>query len=119
MAAQIGTVLGIGLVFLGFGALLLRRSLIWKLLGLNVASGGAIVFLVALSHRPGAVPPLSGYPEGTPSADPLPQALVLTAIVIHFATLALSLAYAISLTERFHTQETGRIEAASEEEMER
>jgi len=111
--------LGIVLVALGFGALLLRRSLIWKLLGLNVASGGAILFLVALSYRPGARPPLTGYPEGVPSADPLPQALVLTAIVIHFATLALSLAYAISLTERLHTQETGRLEEAAEEEMER
>lgn len=119
MAGLSAAILGIGLVVLGFGALLFRRSLIWKLLGLNVASGGAIVFLVALSHRPRAVPPLSGYPEGIPHADPLPQALVLTAIVIHFATLALSLAYAISLTELVHTQETERIEVAAEEEMER
>ncbi len=111
--------LGIGLVVLGFGALALRRPLLWKLLGLNVASGGAILFLVALSHRPGARPPLVGYPPGTPSADPLPQALVLTAIVIHFATLALSLAYAVSLTERLHTQETERIEEEAEEEMAR
>ena len=118
-ASLSAAVLGIGLVVLGFGALLLRRSLIWKLLGLNVASGGAILFLVSLSHRPGARPPLLGYPEGTPSADPLPQALVLTAIVIHFATLALSLAYAISLIERLHTQETERLEKAAEEEMER
>lgn len=119
MGGPSAAALGIGLVVLGFGAMLLRRSLIWKLLGLNVASGGAIVFLVALSHRPGAVPPLVGYPEGIPSADPLPQALVLTAIVIHFATLALSLAYAISLTERLHTQETERIEETAEEEMKR
>ena len=119
MTSLSAAVLGVCLVVLGFGALLLRRSIVWKLLGLNVASGGAIAFMVALSHRPGTVPPLVGYPEGAPSADPLPQALVLTAIVIHFATLALSLAYAISITERLHTQETERIEGTVEEEMER
>lgn len=116
-ASLSAAVLGLGLVVLGFGGMLYRRSIIWKLLGLNVASGGAIVFLVSLSHRPGARPPLLGYTEGTPSADPLPQALVLTAIVIHFATLALSLAYAISLTERLHTQETEMLEDGVEEEM--
>jgi multicomponent Na+:H+ antiporter subunit C len=111
--------LGVALVVLGFGALVLRRLLIWKLLGLNVASGGAILFLVSLSYRPGGKPPLIGFPAGIPSADPLPQALVLTAIVIHFATLALSLAYAVSLAEQLHTQEAERIEEATEEEMER
>ena len=119
MAAQVVLYFAVGLVGLGFVAIVVRRSLIWKLLGLNVASGGAILFLVALSRRPGGRPPLLGYPEGTATADPLPQALVLTAIVIHFATLALSLAYAISLTERLHTQETQRIEEHAEEEMSR
>jgi len=114
MAAQVVLYFAVGLVGLGFVAIVVRRSLIWKLLGLNVASGGAILFLVALSRRPGGRPPLLGYPEGTATADPLPQALVLTAIVIHFA---LSLAYAISLTERLHTQETQRIEEHAEEEM--
>ncbi len=117
MAGVGAAALGVALVALGFGGMLLRRSIIWKLLGLNVASSGAIVFLVALSHRPGAAPPLASYLEGTPSADPLPQALVLTAIVIHFSTLALSLAYAISLTERLHTQDTDRLEESSEGEV--
>ncbi|HIE47519.1 TPA: hypothetical protein EYP84_01335 [Candidatus Bipolaricaulota bacterium] len=119
IAAQVVLYFAVALVGLGFVALVARRSLIWKLLGLNVASGGAILFLVALSRRPGGKPPLLGYPEGTATADPLPQALVLTAIVIHFATLALSLAYAISLTERLHTQDTQRIEEHAEEEMSR
>ncbi|MGC9529524.1 MAG: hypothetical protein ACP5G2_02745 [Candidatus Bipolaricaulaceae bacterium] len=35
---------------------------------------------------------------------------MLTAIVIHFATLALALVYAIFLTERRHTQDVVRLE---------
>ena len=117
MAAQVVLYFAVGLVGLGFVAIMVRRSLIWKLLGLNVASGGAILFLVALSRRPGGRPPLLGYPEGPATADPRPQAWVPPAIAIHFATLALSRAYASSLTERLHTQETQRIEEHAEEEM--
>lgn len=101
--------MAIGLVALGLWAVVRRRNLIWKLLGLNVASGGSILFLVGLAYRPAADPPIVGIASGV-VADPLPQALVLTAIVIHFATLALSLVYVIFLTERRHTQDVRRLE---------
>lgn len=105
--------LAIALAGLGLWTLIRRRNLIWKLLGLNVASGGAILFLVAVAHRPRARPAILGLgPEV--AADPLPQALVLTAIVIHFATLALALAYVITLTEHRHTQDVHRIEREEE-----
>ncbi len=94
---------------LGMWAMVVRRNLVWKLLGLNVASGGGILFLVALSHRTGARPPIVGLGPG-PAADALPQALVLTAIVIHFATLALALALVIVLTEHRHTQDSRKLE---------
>ncbi|MEM2478535.1 MAG: cation:proton antiporter subunit C [Thermoproteota archaeon] len=101
--------LAVALALLGLWVLVGRRNLVWKLLGLNVASGGSILFLVALSHRPGARPPILGLGPG-PAADALPQALVLTAIVIHFATLALALALVILLTERRHTQDSRKLE---------
>ncbi|MCR4391706.1 MAG: cation:proton antiporter subunit C [Candidatus Acetothermia bacterium] len=106
--------LGIALAGLGLWTLVRRRNVIWKLLGLNVAAGGAILFLVALSHRPGARPPIAGLGSG-PAADPLPQALVLTAIVIHFATLALALVYVIFLTEHRHTQDVHKLDREPEE----
>ncbi len=101
--------LAAALAALGLWTMVTRRNLVWKLLGLNVASGGSVLFLVALSHRPGVRPPILGLGPG-PSADPLPQALVLTAIVIHFATLALALALVIVLTEHRHTQDSQRLE---------
>ncbi len=106
-------VLAIILVGLGLWTLIERRNVIWKLLGLNVASGGAILFLVAVAYRPQARPALLGLGPG-PTADPLPQALVLTAIVIHFATLALALAYVIFLTEHRHTQDIHKLEREEE-----
>lgn len=109
MAGTIGMATAIALTALGFYFLVARRNLIFKLLSLNVASGGASLFLVAVAHRPGAHAPIVGLGPG-PTADPLPQALVLTAIVIHFATLALSLVYVIFLTEHRHSQDSRHLE---------
>jgi len=108
MEGQGALALAIGLVGLGLWTVLVRRNLVWKLLGLNVAGGGAILFLVALAHREKAGPALEGLPG--PHVDPLPQALVLTAIVIHFAVLALALVYVIFLSERRHTQDVRKLE---------
>jgi len=109
MEGLTAALMAIALAGLGLWTLIRRRNAIWKLLGLNVASGGSILFLVGVAHRPEARPPILGMGPG-PAADPLPQALVLTAIVIHFATLALSLVYVIFLTERRHTQDVPRLE---------
>ncbi|MCD5408307.1 cation:proton antiporter subunit C [Candidatus Bipolaricaulota bacterium] len=114
MEGQVALLLAVSLLVLGLGTLLSRRNVIWKLLGLNVASGGAALFLVAVGHRPQAVPPILGWGPG-PAADPLPQALILTAIVIHFATLALSLVYVIFLTEHLHTQDVPKLERGEDE----
>jgi multicomponent Na+:H+ antiporter subunit C len=107
-------VLAILLAGLGLFTLIVRKELVFKLLGLNVASGGASLFLVAMARRAGPGVPIVGLgPE--PAADPLPQALVLTVIVIHFAILVLSLVYVIFLTEHRHSQDVGHLERLEEE----
>ncbi len=68
--------MAVALAGLGLWTLVRRRNVIWKLLGLNVASGGSILFLVGVAHRPDARPPILDMGPG-PAADPLPQALVL------------------------------------------
>jgi multicomponent Na+:H+ antiporter subunit C len=109
MESLSGLALAMALAALGLWTMVTRRNVLWKLLGLNVASGASILFLVALSHRSGARPAIVGLGP-SPAVDPLPQALVLTAIVIHFATLALALALVIVLTERRHTQDVKKLE---------
>ena len=73
--------------------LLLERSLTRILLGVLLASNGVnMLFLVAAGKPSG--PPIIGIGDGDVS-DPLPQAMVLTAIVITMAVagFVLSLAY--------------------------
>lgn len=70
--------------------LLLQRNLSRIVLGLAVLGHGANLLLLLAGGRSGRAP-LVGVGDG-PAADPLPQALALTAIVITFGVSAFLLA---------------------------
>lgn len=96
-----------GLIVIGLFAVVARRNLIRVLLGLAVIEAGVNLALVAAGFRPGAAAPIF---EGTgmPLAmvDPIPQALVLTAIVIGVGVLALGLTLAIRIHRQYGTLDT-------------
>jgi multicomponent Na+:H+ antiporter subunit C len=79
--------------------MMLRRSIVKLLIGLVLLSHAANLLIFTTSGLTRARPPV--LPENTshltpPFADPLPQALILTAIVISFGVLA----YAVVLVYR-------------------
>lgn len=95
MSVALAAVVG-GLFALGT-FLLLRRDLVRVVWGLAILTQAANVYLITMGGiREGTydlVPVLSGHGSEVPrTADPLVQALVLTAIVISFGTTALALA---------------------------
>jgi multicomponent Na+:H+ antiporter subunit C len=101
--------LTLGLLFALGTFLVLRRDVVRVVWGVTIISQAANLYLVTmgfgLTGAPDAgVPVLSGAPEGT-IADPLVQALVLTAIVIGFGTTA----FALVLTYRVY-EENGTID---------
>ena len=71
--------------------LLLDRSLTRVLLGFLLL-GNATNLLLLSAGGPGALAPIFGHAEPGEMSDPLPQALILTAIVITFAASAFLLA---------------------------
>lgn len=85
---QIETALLIGVLFTCATYLFLQRSFVRILFGFVVLSNAANLVVLSVSGRPnGKVPPVSL--DGTaPMVDPLPQALILTAIVIGFGLTA-------------------------------
>ena len=99
MIVRIVVVLGALLILIGLWGLLTRRNLIKMILGFSVMDTGTHVLIVALGYRKGVTAPIvdAAAPVGTPMADPVPSALVLTAIVIGLAVTALMLAYAVRL----------------------
>ena len=77
--------------------LMLRRRLAQLIIGLGLLSNGTNLLIFTAGGLTRALPPV--VPDGAaplepPYADPVPQALVLTAIVIGFGLLAFSLVLA-------------------------
>jgi multicomponent K+:H+ antiporter subunit C len=79
----------------GSGVWLLMRPRTFQLIiGLSLLSYAVNLFIFSMGRFPIGAPPILGPGgQGDPAsfADPLPQSLVLTAIVIGFATTALFL----------------------------
>ena len=79
-----------------FGAgfhMLMQRSLVRIVVGFMLLGHGANVLLLLAGGAAGS-PPLLGGETERPMADPLPQAMALTAIVITFGVTAFLLALA-------------------------
>lgn len=93
MSANLVLAIAAGLLVACGIYLILERSLTRILLGVMLMSNGVNLLFLIAAGKPGS-PPIVGLTEG-PVSDPLPQAMVLTAIVITMAVAAfvLTLAY--------------------------
>ncbi|WP_339801622.1 Na+/H+ antiporter subunit C [uncultured Marinobacter sp.] len=83
----------VGLLFACAIYMMLRRSIVKLVIGLMLLSNSANLLIFVVAGMTRGAPPL--IPEGAMApagavADPLPQALILTAIVIAFGVLAFS-----------------------------
>lgn len=97
---------------LGIYCLLFKRNLIKMIIGLQVMTNGLHLFLISLGYRTGGIAPIlsSEILAGNMTAefaalavDPVPQALVLTSIVINICTMALALSLAIYAYRHYGT----------------
>ncbi len=99
MTGNLTLALLIGLLYTVGTYLLLQRTLTRIVIGLGLISHGANLLLLQAGGPAGAVPFIGEDGPGTAgvaggTADPLPQAMVLTAIVITFGVSAFLLALA-------------------------
>ncbi|MCU1537778.1 MAG: Na(+)/H(+) antiporter subunit [Humibacillus sp.] len=77
-------------------SLILDRSLVRVLLGLLLIGNGVAVLYLVISGTAGKAP-FVGAADPSEMSDPLPQAMVLTAIVISLATIGFLLALSYRL----------------------
>ena len=90
----------VGILFATATYMLMQRSLGQVIIGLALLSNAANLFIfVASGFGEGAAPIVDPSVNATPegAADPVPQAMILTAIVIGFGVLAffITLAYRV------------------------
>ncbi|WP_066711167.1 sodium:proton antiporter [Celeribacter ethanolicus] len=98
---QISLATGFLLILLGLYGALTNRDILRMIVSFTIADTGVNVVLVAVGYLPGREAPiLDTIPVAEAASritDPVPQALVLTAIVIGLGVTALMLAYAYRL----------------------
>ena len=96
----------IALIVIGLYAVLNKKHLVKIVIGLSIMDAGIHLLFVAVGYISGGTAPI--FSPGNENAaanmvDPVPQALVLTAIVIGFAVTALALSLVIRLYKHHHT----------------
>ncbi len=115
--ALIAMITGFLLILIGLYGALSNRNILRMIVAFSVANTGVNMVLVAVGYMKGRTAPI--LDEAVPAAeaasriiDPVPQALVLTAIVIGVGVTALMLAYAYKLY-----QNKGSLDIASHTEL--
>jgi multicomponent Na+:H+ antiporter subunit C len=111
----------IGLLMLGLYTMIAHRNLTKKLIGMSIFQTAIILFFLVTSIKDGATLPVvvPGRVAAAAFMNPLPHALMLTAIVVMVATSGVALAILIRLYARYGTLEEDelaeRIAAAIDE----
>lgn len=106
--AYIAIATGFVLILVGLFGALTNRNILRMIVSFSVADTGVNLVMVAVGYMHGRTAPIlnEAVPVAQASAliiDPVPQALVLTAIVIGVGVTALMLAYAYKLYESKRT----------------
>ncbi|RCJ15897.1 cation:proton antiporter [Nostoc sp. ATCC 43529] len=97
-------------VLCGFFGIILKNNLVMKIISMDVMSTGVIAYYVLISSRDGLFAPIVSNVKNRAYADPVPQAVILTAIVIGFSIQALMLVGVMKLAADNPTLETDEIE---------
>ncbi|WP_297487866.1 NADH-quinone oxidoreductase subunit K [Thermococcus sp.] len=94
----------LSLVLVGIYGVLVKKNLLKILISLSIVETGVNLLLISVGYITGRSAPILSEGIGPKQAvDPIPQALVLTAIVIGVATTAMALSVAITLYEKYGT----------------
>ncbi len=97
-------------ILFGFFGIIIKENLMMKIIGMDVMSTGVIAYYVLISSRNGLFTPIMNETTHNDYADPVPQAVILTAIVIGFSIQALMLVGVMKLAHNNPTLETKEIE---------
>jgi multicomponent Na+:H+ antiporter subunit C len=100
---------------IGIFCIIFRGNLVKKIMGLGIFANGLHILFMAIGYRDNSINPIvtPANVQSFPlySVDPVPQALVLTSIVIDMSVTALALIIIIWIYRRFGTAESKELES--------
>lgn len=105
-----GENVSIVLFFIGMYGLCARRNILKTIISLAIVQAALILFFVSINAQRDSTPPIGNALEQmTNVADPLPQALMITAIVVGISVTALSLTMFVSLYHKYGSTNWNRV----------
>jgi multicomponent Na+:H+ antiporter subunit C len=106
------------LMMIGFYAMITKKNLVKKVVGMNIFQTAIILFFISTaSKRGGATIPIIQHGHGEAAdiihaaqyLNPLPHVLMLTAIVVMVSTFGVAIALLIMLYKKYKTLEEDEI----------
>ena len=99
------------LMMIGFYAMISKKNLIKKLIGMNIFQTAVILFFISIGVKKGATLPIAfpAYGEAltviqaSQHVNPLPHVLMLTAIVVMISTTGVALAIVLRIYHAYGT----------------
>ncbi|MCL2397817.1 MAG: sodium:proton antiporter [Defluviitaleaceae bacterium] len=106
----------LAMFFIGFYGLITSKNVIKSIVFISVVEMAVIIFWVGLGFRAGMVPPIGEFLEHDMAyiADPLPQALMITAIIIGMSVTAANIVMLITLVRKVKSTDWDTIKSSSE-----
>lgn len=101
MNQYMGEITSFIIFFIGAYGLMARRNIVKSVISIGIMETAIILFFLTINHTPNSLPPIGE--ATTQMADPLPQAMMITAIVIGIGITAVSLIMFIHLYHKYGT----------------
>ena len=100
----------IGIIIFSIGGIgiIWKDDILHKLLSLGIMNAGVVVLFVSIAGLHHKTPPILNT-KG-PYADPIPQAVIITSIVIGFATMSLALVFTMLIALKKGTLSSRKLE---------
>jgi multicomponent Na+:H+ antiporter subunit C len=107
----------ITILMMGFYTVIAKQNLIKKLLGLSLFQSAVFLLFIGIAKVDGGTTPIF-HPaiDTNVFSNPLPQVLILTAIVVGISTSALGLAIVVRIKETYGSIEEDQIQSEDESE---
>ncbi len=100
------------LFLIGLYGIMAKQNLVKKIIGMNIMQAAVILFFLVHAHKwSGSVPIYDSAIGNSASAysNPLPHALMLTAIVVSVATTGLALTLIIRIHQKYRSLDESKI----------
>jgi multicomponent Na+:H+ antiporter subunit C len=102
------------LFMIGLYGVITKNNLIKKIIGLAIINASVVLFFIAIGYRESGLAPIMSSSEAVDSTNkifvnPIPQALMLTAIVVSISLTALALALVVKIYSKYKTLDVQKL----------